>query len=353
MGTKSNVLTGVATLSIREPNDAIAEWSTTQYQAGSRSVKLYKGGSGNAGSTHVELVPPTGTTMTLWTAGIITNSFYHHCSAVTGNFGQMEFRFEDSNSEGWAEITLVPNQTYLGTAAWVLQTMAIDTPTGYGGHTELGTSFFEWGLIDADAVQTAIEALDGAACTPGDWVLTRVRVELWETTPLRTMYVDTIEVMGTTYTIEPGGTAPGLSLSSPFVDVGYTEDGVTVDYAPTVAEIYVEEETFPVDRALTQEACSVTCNMAESSLANIGNAIAGSVVSGSILTIGAGVLKTMNLKIEGTDPAGYKCAIYIPLCTATGSVSMSYRKGSKTTIPVTFTALKGSGPAVSVVYNAA
>lgn len=351
--TIANVLTGVATLSIRQPNDAIAEWSRTQYHAGSYSVKLYKGGSGNDGSTHLEIVPPTGITMSAWTAAITTNSFYHFCSAVTGNFAQMEFRFEDPNSEGWAEITLVPNQSYLGTAAWVLQTMANDTPTGYGGHTELGTSFFEWGLTDANLVETAITALDGGACAPEDWILTRVRLELWEATPERTCYIDTVTIMGTAYTIEPGGTAPALSLSSPYTEVGYTEDGVTLTYTPTMSDIDVEEETFSIDRALTKEVLEVTCNMAESSLYNIDKAMAGSILSGSIIRLGDGVNKTMNLKIEGLNPAGYKRAIQIPKATATGNVAIPYKKGTKTIVPVTFQALKGDSDAVTIVDNAA
>lgn len=354
MGTIANVLTGVATLSIRQPNDAIAEWSTAQAQAGTYSAKLYKGGSGNDGSTHIEIVPPTGTTMSLWTAGITTNSFYHHCSAVTGNFGQMEFKFEDPNSNAWAEITLVPNQGYLGTAAWVLQTMANDTPAGYGGHTELDTSFFEWGLTDANLVETAITALDGGACAPEDWILTRVRVELWEATPERTMYVDTVTIMGTTYTIEPGGTAPAMSLSSPFTEVGYTEDGVTIEYTAETADIDVIEETFSIDRVITKEIIKVTCNMAESSLYNIDKAMAGAVLSGNILSLGAGVNKTMNLKIVGLNPAGYIREIFIPKATATGTVAMPYTKGTKTIVPVEFLALKSSGSdACQIVDNAA
>ena len=351
--TIANVLTGVATLSVRQPNDARAEWSTTQAQAGTHSVKLYKDGTGDAGSTHLEIVPPTGITMTAWTAAITTNSFYHYCSAVTGNFAQMEFKFEDPNSNAWAEITLVPLQTYLGTAAWVLQTMANDTPTGYGGHTELDTSFFEWGLTDANLVETAITALDGGACAPEDWILTRVRIELWEASPERTMYVDTVTIMGTTYTIEPGGTAPAISLSSPYTEVGYTEDGVTLAYTADTSDIEVEEETVPIDRVITKETIEVTCNMAESSLFNIDKAMAGSVLSGNIIKIGGGVNKTMNLKIEGTNPAGYTRAIFIPLATTTGAVAMPYKKGEKTVVPVTFQALKGDNDACQIVDNAA
>ncbi len=353
-GTKTNVLVGVATLSVREPNDAIAEWSTTQKHAGDYSVRLYKKGSGNDGSTHVELIPPTGITMTAWTAGIVTNSFWHHSSAVVGNFAQMEFRFEDPNSDAWAELTVLPLQTYLGTAVWVQTILANATLCGYGGHTELDTPFFVWGPpIAANLVKTAITALDGGACAPEDWILSRVRLELWESAPQRTQYIDTVQVMGVTYAIEPGATTPGLSLSSPYTEVGYTEDGVILTYTADEADIDVEEETFAIGRVITKETLAITCNMAETSLFNINKAMAGSVLSGSIITLGTGVNKTMNLKLEGTNPAGFHRAIQIPLATATGAVGMSYRKGTKTVIPVTFQALKGDSPVVTIVDNVA
>lgn len=353
VNTIANVLVGVATLSIREPNDAIAEWSTAQKHAGSYSVKLYKGGSGNDGSTHFQFTPPTGITMAAWTPAVATNSFWRHLQAITANWVQMEFRFEDPNSDAWAEITAVPLQGALGTGAWVQQVLANITPCGYGGVGELGASFFNWGpLTDANLVEAAILG-EAAVTDPSDWILSRVRLELWEATPVRTCYVDTVEIMGVTYTIEPGGTAPAIELGSPFTEVGYTEDGVSLAYTADEADVEVEEETFPINRVITKETLAVTCNMAESSLYNIDKAMAGSVLSGSILTLGNGVNKTMNLKIAGTNPAGYSREIFVPLATATGAVGMSYKKGEKTIVPVTFQALKGDSPACTIVDNAA
>lgn len=353
--TIANVLTGVATLGVREPNDARAEWSTVQQYAGSWSVLLTKTGTGNAGSTHVEITFATPSiTMNAFEADPTDYSFFHYCSAVTGNFVQFELRFEDPDSDAWAEVTVADMQTYLGTAAWVQNTLAGTDVVGWGGIGELGASFFDWDLGTTITSVTADIDLDAAVTDCGTWLLARVRLELWECSPARTVYLDSLEIDGTTYTLEPGGTGPAMSLSSPFTDIGYTEDGVTVEYTADTADIEVEEETFPIDRVLIKEACAVTCNMAESSLANIGYAMAGSVVSGSILTLGAGVLKTMNIRIDGKDPDGYKCQMFLPKCSATGAVSMSYKKGEKTVIPVTFQALKPQGEAAcTVVYNTA
>ena len=94
--------------------------------------------------------------------------------------------------------------------------------------------------------------------------------------------------------------------------------------------------------------------MAESSLYNIDKAIGGSVLSGSILRIGSGVLKEMSIKLTGITPAGFARTYYFPRVVATGSVGMSFRKAEKTIVPVTFRALKPAGSDVGTfVDNAA
>ncbi len=354
----ANVLVGVATLSVREPNDAIAEWSTVREFAGSQSVRLYKGGSGNAGSTHFQMVPPTGITLAAWQTAIDLDagwySFYHWLQALTANWPQFEFRFEDPNSDAWVEITAVPLQGTLGTAAWLQLALLTTHNGGYGGVGETGTSFFNWGPLTLLSGMEAAVNGEGAVTNASDWILERVRLELWETTPERTCYVDSIVVNNVAYTIEPGGTAPAMSLSSPYREIGYTEDGVNLTYTAEEVDIEVEEETVPIGRVITKETIEVTCNMAENTLANMTLAMAGAVLSGNILTIGSGVNKTLNLKIEGVTPEGFLRAIQIQKCTAMGAVGQSYKKGEKTVLPVTFQALKTTGlPAVTVVDNAA
>ncbi len=354
--TIANVLVGVAKLFVRQPNDSIAEWDTAHAQAGTHSVKLYKNGSGNAGSTHLELSGLTsrGITMTHIAADPTDFSFYYWLSGGLGNYVQFEMYFKDPDSDAWAEITVVNQQTKTPASpeAWVLETLAGADVAGIGGRAEDGTSFFLWDL--SVTVTDIATDCNTAGCTDaGSFILERVRLELWEPELVRTAYIDTVEIDGTVYTIEPGGTGPGIALSSAFAEVGYTEDGVTMEYAAEQADIMVHEETFPVASALTSESLTITCNMAESSLANLNNAMAGAVLSGTKITLGAGVNKTMNLKIEGTNPAGFHRAIHIPLAVAGGIVAMSYKKGEKTIIPVTFKALKGDEPACTIVDNIA
>lgn len=355
-GAIANVLVGVATLAIKSPySQAIAEWSTTQKQAGSYSAKLYKDGTGNDGSTHVQITPPTGITLANWTTGVNAGhyGFYHWLQALSANWVQMEFRFEDPNSDGWVEITWVGLQSTLGTGAWVSQTLLNADLGGYGGVGEAGASFFNWGPLTAmSAMEAAIDA-EGAVDDASDWILSRVRLELWEASPERTCYVDTVKINNVTYTLEPGGTAPALSLDPGYTEIGYTEDGVTLEYTAETNDVQVLEETFAIARPITKEILSIKVNMAEASLYNLDKAMAGSVLSGNVITLDGGVQKEVSLRITGLNPAGYTRAIFIPKATSLGAVGMPFKKGEKTLVPVEFQALKGDSEVCLIVDNAA
>jgi len=129
------------------------------------------------------------------------------------------------------------------------------------------------------------------------------------------------------------------------VPVGYTEDGVTFEYGADVADIETEEETFPIKRVITKETITVVCNCAESSIANIGYAIAGAdghvnpVVIGDTAT--GGTIQTCAIKIVGKDPDGDDRTIDIRYAHPTGAVGMSYKKGEKTIVPMSLVAFKG------------
>lgn len=349
----SNVLTGVATLSVKQTNDPIAEWSEAYAQAGNYSVRLHKTGIGPDGSTHIQIVPQTGVTFAMFDAAPAGFGFWHWIGAgLAGFYGQYELHFEDPDSDAWIDFTTQTMAGYVGTGAWVHETFIGADVGGYGGVGELGVSFFNWTppLTAITGAVAAINLAEGAVTDCGPWLLTRVRVELWESAVARTMFVDTVTVNAIGFALEPS--TAGLSLGNIFTEVGYTEDGVTVTYTADETDIEVEEETFPIDRVITKETAEVTCNMAESTIVNINKAMAGGVLTGDTLELGGGVNKRINLDIRGTDPDGHTAIISVPLATATGAVGMSYRKGEKTVVPVTFQALKGAGAAITIVYNA-
>ena len=355
--TIANVLIGKAKLFLREPNNARAEWSDQQAYAGSYSAKLYKSGSGDAGSTHIEIVPPTGKTVDALVADPTDYSFYYYYGAVTANWIQFELKYEDPNSDGWMELTVMVHQNTLGTGpsvGWLNKALASTDKIGYGGVNEAGYPFFDYDLGDTIAEAVTGPLGQSAAPVVGDWILTRVRLELWESSPERTAYVDSLEIDGTVYTLEPGGTGPSMSLDSASTEVGYSEEGIICEYTAEHEPVRVDEETFAIGAVLTSEDFAISMNLAESSLYNIHKAMAGAALSGSLLTLGAGVNKILNAKITLTNPAGYTRTYLIPACYATGGVAIQSRKNEKTIVPITLHALKTANePAVTWFDNVA
>jgi len=369
MKTIANVLKGVATLEVGTPVGNRAEWSDEQAVTGSHSVKLSKLDGGSYGSTHVQF-NPVGVGAALTIAEFVAQAGvwgwdYFRVGPVGTYWEQMELRFEDPLSDSWVDITVQVDVAALGAESWETKDLAGADMCFYGGWSELDGSFSNWTPVTITLVTDATHLTAAAPVGPSaqiastgavtGWVLTRVRMELWETSTVHYVYLDNVYLEGQLYTLEPGATVPiALVLGAPFTEVGYTEDGVIMTYTADEADIEVEEETFAIDRVLTKETAEVTCNMAESSLFNMDKAMAGSLLSGTILKLGAGTNKKITLQIRGTNPAGFIRAILIPSCTAMGSVGMPYKKGEKTVVPVTFQALKTTGhPAVTIVDNAA
>jgi len=132
-------------------------------------------------------------------------------------------------------------------------------------------------------------------------------------------------------------------IGGAYVEAGYTEDGVSIEHTTDEADIEVEEETYPVQSVITKEATTVTLNMAEASLYNIDKAIPGSIMAGSVITIGGGVNKEMSIKVTGKNPAGFDRTYEFPLCVASGAVTLTHRKGEKTIVAASFKVLKGAG----------
>ena len=368
--TIGNVITGVATLEVKNPDSHRAEWSQEYvYPGATYSVKLSKPATGAYGSTHVQIAASgnaAAQTCDDWTAQALRWGWDHRRSVTPGVawWIGMECRFEDPNSNSWIDITSVA-EVIAGTGIWASVTLAAGNhlTAYYGGWSELDGSFSNFApQAWAGLVAACFGAGAGVGCplqhavTPlTTWLLTRVRLELWETATERQCFVQNIYIDGVNYNLEPGDTGTaGIRLSSMFTEVGYTEDGVTVTYTADTADIEVEEETFPIDRKITKETAEVTCNMAEASLFNMDKAMAGGLLSGSILKLGGGINKKLSLQVRFADPASFIGAIQMPSCTATGAVGMPYKKGEKTVVPVTFQALKTTGhPAVTIVYNEA
>ena len=221
------------------PLQDTAVWSTAQKQAGEYSALLTKTGAGADTSTHLEFTPTTTITLSdfqdAMTDAAPAWSFYHYCSAVNANHAQIEFRFVHSSmtslgpTHGWLEVTCVPLQAYLGTAAWVNEVLAGTDLCGFGGRTPDSSSVFEWGPLTAlSGLLVAVNAAWDTAETgevATTYVLDRIRIELWELAPARTNYIDTIVIDGTAYPVEPGMAGAKLNHDTTATTLAF------VDYA--------------------------------------------------------------------------------------------------------------------------
>lgn len=356
-----NVLIGVATLSVGAPSGNRAEWSDEQVKSGTHSVKLSKVVAGDYGSTGVQF-EATGNaaeqTLSDLQAQVAAWGWDHFRSAIAAYWEQLELHFEDPDTGAWVDVTVQADVMYTGAEEWQTKDLEDTDLCFFGGWSEGAGSFANWTPAAIDSVIAAIETAENAAggsiSNASAWLLTRVKVELWETAWARSVYIDNIVIDGTTYTLEPGGATAAILFSAPATEVGYTEDGVTVNYTATTEPTRVEEETYQIGSSLSEETTEVVCNMAEASLFNMDKAMAGSVLSGSILKLGGGAVKYVTLIITGINPEGFTRTITIPKAVATGAVSSSYRKSEKTIVPVTFQAIKTPNhPAVTIVDNAA
>lgn len=137
-----------------------------------------------------------------------------------------------------------------------------------------------------------------------------------------------------------------------YIDVGYTDDGVVFEYDAKTADIRVEEKTFPIKRALDSEDGKFTLTLAQASLDNLNKAIAGGVLAGSILSVGGGVIKEMQAKLVGKNPAGFDRTIEMKLCTASGAVAMPMKKAEKSRVPISIFALDNGIDAPIIVTDA-
>jgi len=139
-------------------------------------------------------------------------------------------------------------------------------------------------------------------------------------------------------------------IGGSYIEVGYTSDGVDLEYSKDSADVEVEEESFPIAEVITKEGLTIECKMAESSLINISVAMGGAKLVGSMITVGDGINKEMSVKLVGSGPAGKTRTVEAPLCVSTGNVGMSYKKGVKTIVPVTFKVLKPcNGAAFTII----
>jgi len=178
---------------------------------GDYSVLLTKTATAPAGSAYLEFVPLPGTTLDDLNAFAAGDFGYRYkMSAFPGP--QLELRFDDPDSVGYVELTLMQLQATMGALPAGWQEVSFDdtsTPAWvYYGVESDGSALDNhpgsgWGVAAIDTIESVIsgEEVTGDA---SNWELTRVRVDLYEA-GARTAYISevTIAADDTCNPIEP------------------------------------------------------------------------------------------------------------------------------------------------------
>lgn len=131
-------------------------------------------------------------------------------------------------------------------------------------------------------------------------------------------------------------------------ELGYTEDGVTVDYEPTFQDHEVDEELLPVKKTKTKEKTTVTANLAENTLENY--RVAMGLPASTLVTDTTAKTKTLNLKVNfdipehqlklvGKSPDNLDRTIIYNRVVSVGKVSTKHNKKDKKLIPIEFEVL--------------
>jgi len=123
--------------------------------------------------------------------------------------------------------------------------------------------------------------------------------------------------------------------------VGYTTDGVTMSVKSDYFHAKSEENVGTLKRYLIDQEVEVALNIAEGALLDLADAIPGSSLNGAgtILTLGGATLQEKRLTLRGITPGGRDRVIVLTLVNPIGEVSMPYKKGEVSIVPVVFSAL--------------
>lgn len=128
-----------------------------------------------------------------------------------------------------------------------------------------------------------------------------------------------------------------------WTELGYTDDGVTVDYEPTFQDVTVDEELLPVKKIKIGEKITVSANLAENTLENYQFAMGLPVTALTTDTTAKTKTLTMGLnpdipehqiKLEGKNPDGLDRTMIFTRVVSVGKVSTKHNKKDKKLIPI-------------------
>jgi hypothetical protein len=134
------------------------------------------------------------------------------------------------------------------------------------------------------------------------------------------------------------GTAP----AAPYVDLGGTNDGVTLNVSQDWAQLGVDQLVDTPESRRTGRTITIATNLAEATLANWAIALNNSAPTAGKLTLDEGGPLAFQpaygaIILDGIAPGGFRRRFVGRKVLSTESVESAYKKDDQTLIPVTFT----------------
>jgi hypothetical protein len=162
--------------------------------------------------------------------------------------------------------------------------------------------------------------------------------------------------VGALYRAPVGSTVPNhfAAPPSPWVHVGYTDGGVTLEYDTEQQDIEVDQELDPIDTIVTRRNATLATTLAQMNAENLQLAYGGGTITpvdpDSIPASGdeydqftppeVGEDDKVMLLLDGVDEEDRPVRLIIREAKREGGSTINFRKAEKASVSVTFRALK-------------
>lgn len=162
--------------------------------------------------------------------------------------------------------------------------------------------------------------------------------------------------VGVLYRAEVGATVPDHfdAPASPWVHVGYTDGGVTLEYDTEQQDIEVDQELDPIDTIVTRRNATLATTLAQMSAANLQLAYGGGTITSvdpdstpgsgdeydQYTPPDVGEDAKVALLFDGIDEEDRPVRLIIREAKREGGSTVNFRKAEKASISVTWRALK-------------
>lgn len=138
-----------------------------------------------------------------------------------------------------------------------------------------------------------------------------------------------------------------------YVDLGFTQEGLSVEFEAETEDVYVDQLAVCVKRLLVTLKLKFTVNLADMTTTHMSVGIPGSSLNAGVLEFGqpdgSDTLQLMALEFTAEGPSGGVRTVVVPLCTTTGKVGVPFKRDGIQIMPTEFAALTdGTNPLVTV-----